>query len=140
MKDVGDKRGVAMALTGLGLVACLEGNDASAYACYRESLAIFQALGDKHGIAESLEGLARLAAQREPLRAARLWGAAEVVREAIGAPLVMNEGKRYEREVTLVRERLDEDAFGSAWEAGREMSVPEAVAFALDRGGAGARD
>ena len=56
--------------------------------CYEESLVIRRELGDRGGIADSLEGLASVvAALGDSLRAARIWGAAERLREEIGSPL-----------------------------------------------------
>ncbi len=70
---------------------------------YQESLSLERELGDKTGIAHSLEALADLAAaQRELKRAARLWGAAERLRETIGAPLPSYERSEYERSIEVV--------------------------------------
>ena len=53
-----------------------------------ESLALRREMGERLGIAECLEELAAVAAgSGEPARAARLLGAAEAIRMAIGAPL-----------------------------------------------------
>ena len=69
-------------------MACEQGDFASARALYEESLVIRRELGDRRGIAYSLEGLAAVvAALGSPLRAARIWGAAERLREEIGSPL-----------------------------------------------------
>ncbi len=127
-----DKRRVAMIHHGLGLAAAGEGDEASAYTHYFESLELHQALGDQHGIAEVLEGLANLAAADDPPRAARLWGAAEAIREAIGTPLVLEPLRRHERDIASLREAFSEDAFTAAWTAGRELSLPEAFSFARE--------
>ncbi len=84
-------------------------------------------IGDKELIASGLEGLASVVAvQGESAWAARLWGTAEAMREAIGAPLQPIERADYEHAVAAVRDHLGEEAFASAWAAGRAMT-PEQV-------------
>jgi DNA-binding NarL/FixJ family response regulator len=67
----------------------------------------------------------------QPERAARLYGAAEALREAIGIPLPPYHRPEYEREVAVTREALGEDRFAAAYAAGRALSIDEAVAEAL---------
>ena len=55
-------------------------------------------------------------------RAARLCGAAEALREAIGAPVPRYRGQ-YERAIALARATLGEQAFAAAWAAGRALSL-----------------
>jgi hypothetical protein len=89
-------------------------------------------LGDKHNFLTGLEGLAALAAaQAQPERAARLFGTAEGLREAMGAPLPPAERAEHDRSVAAVRTTLGEEAFAAAWAEGRAMSRDQAVAFAL---------
>ncbi|UCH26109.1 MAG: tetratricopeptide repeat protein [Trueperaceae bacterium] len=132
MEGVGDKKGVAVAHSGLGLVACAENDEISAQAHYRESLTIHRSLGDRHGVAVSLEGMASSVSRGEPERAARLWGAAEKLREAIRAPLLLIERSRYEQEVSAVRCRLDDLTFVTAWSQGREKPLDQADALVLE--------
>ena len=87
-RELGDPRGIGVSLSNLGIVAYEQGDYSAARALQEESLAIFRELGDRRGIAASLNGLANVAfALAEPHRAARCWGAAERLREEIGAPL-----------------------------------------------------
>jgi hypothetical protein len=68
-----------------------------------------------------------------PVRAARLWGAAEALREREGLSLSKfdraNSG--YERDLALVRSALDEATFDAAWAEGRAMSFEQAVGYLL---------
>jgi hypothetical protein len=90
-------------------------------------------VGDKEVISYTLEVFAALiAVEGEPERAARLYGAAEALREVIGAPLPPNERPRYEREVAAARAQLDEERFRAAWAEGRAMSMEEAISYALE--------
>jgi predicted ATPase/class 3 adenylate cyclase len=133
-RQLGHQWGIAHSLDGLGHVTSDQGDYAAARALYEESLAIFRQLGDQRGIALALDGLAALAAahQGQPERAARLSGAAEALREAVGAPLSPHERAEYHRHVAATRAALGEEAFAAAWEAGRALSLEQAVAYALD--------
>jgi predicted ATPase/DNA-binding SARP family transcriptional activator len=132
-RELGHKDGMARSLGFLGLVANSKGEYQAARASLNESLAIFRELGNKEGIVKDLEGLAAVAvAQGAAERAARLFGAAAALREAIGAPLPPDERADYERQEAPVRAALHEAAFAAAWAAGRAMPLDDAVAFALD--------
>ncbi len=132
-RDLGDREGVAAALGELGRVAA-EGNDAgSARPLAAESLALYRDLGDRSGIAATIDTLAAIAsAQGDAGRAARLWGAAERLREAIGTPRPPGERARHDRNVAAARAALGAAAFDRAWQAGRAMAFDEAIAGALD--------
>ncbi len=80
-----------------------------------------------------LEGLAQVVAlQGEELWAARLWGAANALREAIHTPLPPIDCADYERSVAAARGSLGEKAFTAAWSQGRVMS-PEQALVAQER-------
>jgi tetratricopeptide (TPR) repeat protein len=83
-----DQRGIAESLSLLGRVEALAGDYAAARACYEESLAIGREMGGNLSIGFYLERLAAVVAvQGDPAWAAQLWGAAEALREAMGAPI-----------------------------------------------------
>jgi predicted ATPase/DNA-binding XRE family transcriptional regulator len=124
-----DARSVANNLSNLALMALYSADYPKASDLFVDSLAAFSDLGDRRGMAESLEGLAGVAGvQGEPGQAARLFGAAEALREAIGAPLLPHDHSRYATTLAAAREQLDEDAWLHAWASGRAASVEETVA------------
>jgi DNA-binding CsgD family transcriptional regulator len=83
------------------------------------------------GIAGSLRGLASIAALAGySARAARLYGAAEAVREAIGAPIPRHHSPT-ERAIAKARAALGEADFAVAWNEGRGLALADAVAEAL---------
>ena len=82
-------------------------------------------------IAESLEGLAAVMADDQPRIAARLLGAAEVMRDTSGAPVPAVEEKRYAAIVSRVRSRLSDVTFRAGWNAGRALSVNGAIDIAM---------
>jgi hypothetical protein len=87
-----------------------------------------QEIGDKELIVSGLEGLASVVAvQGEMAWATHLWGTAEALREAIGAPLQPIERADYEQAVATVRDHLGEKAFASAWAEGRAMTAEQVL-------------
>ncbi len=84
------------ALNGAGGLAWMQGDYAAARAYLKESLTIKREIKDQWGIAHSLEAFASLAAKESDTeRAAALWGAAEALREEIGAPLSPTDREQY---------------------------------------------
>jgi len=122
-----------MSLSNLGHVAVNQGDYPAARALLDESLTIRRELGDRFGIPYSLDGLAALVASLcEPLRAARIWGAAERLRAEIGTPLLAWERAGYDRSVAAARIASGDDiAFDSAWQEGRGLTLDGAIDIAL---------
>jgi ATP/maltotriose-dependent transcriptional regulator MalT len=77
-------------------------------------------------VAASLAG-----SQGKATRSARLWGAAEALREAIGTVLSPFEHHLYEPYLAAARAQLDEAAWKAAWAGGRAMTTEEAIEYAL---------
>jgi len=106
-------------------------------AIYREVILGWRELGHRAAVAHELECMAFIFRRNgEPGRAVRLLGAAEALRRLIGSTMTELERAEYEGEVDALRARLGESAFADAWGAGRELTMDQAIALALD-GGAG---
>ena len=137
-EELGEKWGIAHCLLNLGKVGCAQGDYVRAHESYLEPLRIFQELGDRHGLAYTLEAQGSLASlQGQPERAARLWGAATALREALGTPLPPVEYRQIETEMKnveayLAASRQSEMEFMAAWQAGRAMSQEAAIALARE--------
>jgi non-specific serine/threonine protein kinase len=132
-QELGDKLGIGQALGFLGHDAREQGDYGRARRLYRESLGARRALLDKVGVAYSFEGMAALAAaEGQPLRAARLLGAAHCLREVIGTPVEQIDRAAYDRMVAEVHTALGEEAFEATWATGRAMSLEEAIVDALE--------
>jgi tetratricopeptide (TPR) repeat protein len=88
--------------------------------------------GDTPAIAWNLEVFARVRASRgHQLLAARLWGAAEVLRERTGLTLPAYWMEGLAEAVAAARARLGDDSgFTTAWTEGRVMTCAEAIAIA----------
>ena len=65
-----------------------------------------------------------------PERAARLWGAAEALRQSIAARTAPAARATRERLMAAAREQLGEAAFAAAWAEGQEMTMEQALAEA----------
>ena len=132
-RELGDRPGIAYTLINLGVVVVFQGDGSAARVLYQESLAILRDLGDRRGTAFCLEGLADVALDLgRSGRAARIWGAAERLREEIGSPLTPNEKPRYEGQLAAACLGMGNDAaFDAAWKDGRAMTLAQAVDYAL---------
>jgi predicted ATPase/DNA-binding CsgD family transcriptional regulator len=128
-REIGSPEHIAESLLLLARVATVQGDYVAARALYEQSLAISKEGNYKSAIAFYLEGLAGVvAAQRELVWAARLWGAAESLREATGSPIPPIEHAEFERVVATARTQLGEKAFVAAWTEGRTMTPEQAFA------------
>jgi DNA-binding CsgD family transcriptional regulator/tetratricopeptide (TPR) repeat protein len=127
-REMGDRRCISQSLCALAKVVAIQDDHTTARALYEESLAISR-VGHKLNIASGLEGLAGVVAlQGEPTWAARLWGAAEALRDAMEAPIAPVERPAYEQEVSTTRLKLGEKVFAATWAEGRTMSPEQALA------------
>jgi ATP/maltotriose-dependent transcriptional regulator MalT len=134
-QEQGDPSRMGLALSFLARVANLEGDGRRARLLYQESLASARKAGLKMLMALGLEGLADVVTtQGEQIWAARLWGAAQALRQAIGVPLPPVYRADYEHSVADTRTHLGEQAFAVAWNEGQAMT-PEQVLAAQGRPG-----
>ena len=139
----GDSWMIATTLGYLGMVNHKQGDSAQAHAYLAESLTLYRHLGDRWGIALVLEAIGSLTAtqghrstgaQSSALRAARIFGAAEALRETLGAPLFPSHRDHYQHGVAVTRDQLDPATFAAAWVEGRTMPLEQAIAYALYSG------
>jgi non-specific serine/threonine protein kinase len=129
-RELGTPFELGHALSEIARAECDEGRRDLARKHFAEGMTILHGMGNRPGVIDSLEGLAGVAAA--PRRAARLWGAANALRQEIGAARSVPESIAYERQVKPVRAILTAEAFDQAWDEGRAMSLDEAVRYALD--------
>ena len=131
-RERGYKGHLEFVLDNLGWAALLGGDHERAKAYYEENLVVCKELGDKMIASESLEGLACVAETRgEAELAARLFGAAEALREAVGYQHMPEEDALREPYLAAASAQLDEAAWEKAWAEGRTMSMEQAIECAL---------
>lgn len=128
----GEKMALGYSLNGLAHVMLLQNDLATARQHYRTSLRAMQEMGDKRGIAYGLEGLAKVAIKHQHAeRAAHLLAAAQALRQAIGSPLNRAELREAEEDIAAVRALLEPALFDRAFAKGGEMTLEQAIDFAM---------
>jgi predicted ATPase/class 3 adenylate cyclase len=129
-QEIGDLFGLMDSLHELGRAALEMGDLDVARSCFIESLDVLAPLGYRTLVAIVIDHLAAEAIKRgRPLRALRLGGASEALKEAAGGrapPEFMDLPDPRE----VVRPSLSDEQIASAWEEGRAMRLHEAVAYA----------
>ncbi len=132
---LGDLRARAMTRTILAISVLLQGEIERARALLLRALSRQQEAGDKVFIVYGLIGMAGVASQSDPSptgasRAARLLGAAQALRDALGTPLPPAARTLYELIVTTARAHSDPATFDHFWRAGQAMTLHDALALA----------
>ena len=131
-RSTGNRKGQAVSLNNLGLVALCQGDYARAAKLSSESLRQSEESLDHQVLTWALDALAAVCAQRGYVgKAARLWGAAEALREASGFSQPPDDKRVLEPFLEAACSRLDEATFQAAWEEGRAMTEEQAVEHAL---------
>jgi predicted ATPase/class 3 adenylate cyclase len=130
--NIGDRRMELVARSDLAHALRRSGSIDEAEDMYRQTIHEWQHVGNRGAIANQLEAFALVArARRDGPRAARLLGAAEVLREVAEAPMMAIERDEYDRQVARLRDELDGPTLESAWAEGRHLTADAAVAYAL---------
>jgi predicted ATPase/class 3 adenylate cyclase/uncharacterized protein HemY len=132
-RAVNDRWNIAYALSGLGQLAVRRDEVDHGRSLLEEALHIRHSLGDKRGVVRSLSSIARAEWGRgHPERTVQLAAAADVIRHAIGVQMEPSYRAEYERMMQAARERLSAEGFTAAWNAGRAMTMDQAVTFATE--------
>ncbi|MFL5759726.1 MAG: ATP-binding protein [Thermomicrobiales bacterium] len=121
---------VAMALNDLGVVVGEQGDLARAAALQTDSLDLWRRTGTREGMADALVGLATVAASGQPEQAARLFGASAALADSVGYEFAFPERAAHERAMAALKATMGEAAFADAWNAGRDLSLDQALAEA----------
>lgn len=131
-REMDDKWGIVSSLNNLGDVALGQGDYAAAQTRYAESTLLAVEIGDKLGIAYNQAGLTELALVLGMTeRAVRLAAATESLLAAIDGVLEPLNRSRFDRTIATARAALAEKTFEIAWAAGAQMTLEEAVQYAL---------
>jgi predicted ATPase/class 3 adenylate cyclase len=129
-REEGMPKAVAWSFQGLGRVAYREGDHETAEANAYQALELYWKRGDLWEIVGILGDFAQDARSRgEPARAARIYGAGEAQREAIGIPHPDKEAFASAR--SSLQPQLGEAEIDKLWQEGRSWSLEQAVLYAL---------
>ena len=130
-REIEDDWALALALRNLGIGALREGDLEEAVVRLAESLGVLRETGNPLYM-QNLELLAAAVSMRgDHRRAAILFGAAEALREAVGAFVLPLYRAEYDRGLAAARAGLDETTLGAALSEGRAMMPGEAIEYAL---------
>lgn len=130
---VDNKQLIALLLNNLGHLALYLRDHAAARTLLNESLTLWHKIGVKGIKIYPLNGLAAVAVERpgEIAKASQLLGAIEALCAVTGYVLDPADRKLYERTVSTAKTALGDEAFNAAFEAGKQMSLDEAVQLGL---------
>jgi non-specific serine/threonine protein kinase len=110
----------------------MSGDHASALDAYRESIVLTHDHGDRRFLTNALAGIACVAAaDGQPERAARLYGATAAIRVQLGLGVESWQRIRHERAIAHVRSELPSNVFDTVWQAGEVLPIEAVVAEAL---------
>jgi len=124
---------ILQVLSTLGSVEREVGDYVRAATLYQERLLLGRERKDALATAWSLEDFAGLAGrQGQWERAVCLFGAAEALCAMLNCTFPLTGVEEYERTAAASRAALGTEAFSAAWEAGRAMTLEQAIAFALE--------
>ena len=127
-EGIGFQEGIAWSVEQLGLLAAVDG-DPAAVSLLRRSLELHRELRDRWRMSSVLEDLSALViAQGNALSAARLLGAAEAMRSAIGTAIAPCERLQHNQTTAAVRAALGDEAFDAALRRGLLASAEELAA------------
>ncbi len=123
---------VTLSTTALAHMERHLGNEARALELYRETIVGFRNAGQRGAVAHQLEcfGFITLA-QNQAERAARLFSAAEALREQAGTPMTPDEHVEYQAQIDTLRRRTEPESLQKAWAQGRAMTMEEAIQYAI---------
>jgi len=128
-----DKWGIAYTLHELGRVATRTGELDVARRMLADAIRMIQELGDSVGIAETLEYFAALAAEEaRDEKAMLLAGAADALREVLGAPATETDRAGLERHLEVVRARLGSASTEALRQRGKALPMESAIAEVID--------
>jgi predicted ATPase/class 3 adenylate cyclase len=127
-----NKHFVNVMMSELGHIARLTGDFTRAIESYKQTIVHWQELGSRPAVAHQLECFAMIAvAQKQPQRAARLFGSAEVLREKIGSLMKDYERTEYDPALAQLHSLLGEAYLNALWADGRKMTMDQAIQLAL---------
>jgi predicted ATPase/DNA-binding SARP family transcriptional activator/DNA-binding CsgD family transcriptional regulator len=131
-REIGDNSNIAISLMHSAFAALIRGDHERVRVLSDESLELLQRAEDRQHIADCLEIMAGGAGARgRAQRAARLWGAAEALREEIGVLLQPENRKVLDPFLAAARSSLGEAAWQVALAEGRAMMPEQAIEYAL---------
>ena len=117
-----------VALTTRGRVAMAQDQSDQAMRDLHDALVLAVEIGARIGLPDILECVAELTVDHA--EAARLYGAADAIRQRVGVVRFAVHQPRYEAAVASRRDAMGAHGFAAAWAEGADLSDEEAIAYA----------
>jgi len=131
-QKTGNRPGVSYSLNSLGWCARLQADYPKARSCYCDGLQLIKQSGDNNDISNYLVDVGiLLGVQGHPENFVRLLGLAEGLFPNIVKMLIPFSRAETEQYIEIARAALGDEAYVAAYDAGKQMSLDEAVAYAL---------
>jgi non-specific serine/threonine protein kinase len=131
-RQMGSPGDIARALHNLGYLESHRGDPLRAFDLFIESYQLYATINLPRGIAECLTGFALIAnGKKQPKRTVQLLAAADVIFERLSASRWQTDQIEYTRTLATARTQLTPAAFDAAWNAGRALTLDQAIAEAL---------
>jgi predicted ATPase/class 3 adenylate cyclase len=124
-REMNDPYGVVYETANLGLAECLMGAPDTAAALFAESFELARQVRMKAGIAYALIGVAMAGSSTDPVRSARLHGAADEALAALGETVDSVEARLRDADLQRLRSTLGAAAFDAEYAVGRAMRSEE---------------
>jgi len=132
-KHIGHKGLMALGTSEIAHTQRAMGKYVEAKQTYRETIKVFQDYGNRPAVAHQLECFAMIeVAEEEPQRAAKLFGAAETIREITDHKPTDEEQAEEAQFISRLRAMLAEAEFNALWAEGKSMTIEQAIQLALN--------
>jgi predicted ATPase/DNA-binding CsgD family transcriptional regulator len=129
IRQIGDKHRINMIASDLAHILRRMGNMREAEKLYVEAIHGWRDYGQPGAIARCLECMAFIAiAEKRDKQSARWLGTAKMIREASHAEMIPPEQEEYQREISILRDRMDPVDFTSSWSEGKVLTLQQVIA------------
>jgi predicted ATPase len=136
LSELGDINFLAYLIRRLAQLAWHGGDYKKAIELCKESLSLNLEVGDTRGTFACLAAFGAIAvAQGKFERAAILMSAVTTLLSSIGLRLLFVDKIEYDRNLTLLQEKLEEKTFARFWAKGMGMTLEQTIEFALEEVG-----
>jgi predicted ATPase/DNA-binding CsgD family transcriptional regulator len=129
IRQIGDKHRINIIASDLAHILRRIGDLREAEKFYVEAIQGWRYYGQLGGLARCVECLAFIAiAQKRDQQAARWLGAAEMIRGTSRAEMIPPEQEEYQREVAILRGRMNPNDFSNSWSGGEVLALQQVIA------------
>jgi len=128
---------IASTLSDLGELAVARGDYQEALPLFVRSLSLMQPTAEEPRLLDTLEVVAVAIAGQQPLRAAHILAAIDMLHAALMTVPEPRRRSAHEAALATIRAALEEQEFARAWAHGQSLRLTEVIALALEIKGQG---